>query len=1046
MMLRLLFGTFVVLSLKSASAGVAVAAEPSTSPIDFSRDVFPILRRSCFECHGHEKQEGDLRLDQRAAALKGGASGATFIAGRPDESELLRRVSLPKDDAEVMPARGETLSAREIDVLRRWIAAGAAWPEQVATAKHWSYVPPQRPQLPQNSDPWIRTPVDAFVLDRLRREGLTPSPEADPETLVRRLYLDLIGLPPSPAEVEHFARAYSTSPGLLVSPSPGLAGEKRRPGDKEKAYEELVDALLASPQFGERWARPWLDLARYADSHGFQRDDLRSIWPYRDWVIRALNADMPFDRFTIEQIAGDLLPDATDETRIATGFHRCTTTNVEAGSEPEETRVNQVFDRVNTTGAVWLGTTLECCQCHDHKYDPFSQREYYQLFAYFNNTELEADRTNPKVPGSIAFRGPSMELGDPQVVAQRKVLEADAAKLQAAIDARTKALTAELPTWETRLAPASSTAAQAHVLRPDDIGAEQGSEGTLLEDGSIAYYGEDPPETDVYKYVVRTNLKGIRAIRLEALTDKRLPGEGPGRGDPDRPNFVLNSFEVTAAPADKPGESRRVEFRKATASFSQSRYDAAGAVDDDAKTAWAINPRFHEPHWALFETAEPVGFDGDTILTFRLTQNFGGSRLLGRGRLTALTGNVAGPALPESIAKIIALKPKDRDKKQRAELLEYCFGQDGELTKLRREQTELQRELRKLQPTTTLVMRELDEARPSTVFMRGVYTTPGDAVRPGVPSVLGSLSAESPNDRLALARWLVDRDNPLTARVTVNRWWAELFGHGIVATVEDFGIKGELPTHPELLDWLAVEFMEGEGGSGPAWSMKHLLRQIVLSSTYRQSSRRVGPSATRDDRNLLYSRGPRLRLDAEMIRDNALAIAGLLSRKQFGPPIKPPQPDGLWTKVGGEKYEYVVSPGEEKYRRGLYVVWKRGSPYPSFVNFDASQRTACTVRRSRSNTPLQALTLLNDPVYVEAATALAARIVADQSSGDVADRLSYGFQLCTARSPTAAELKVLKSLYEAQVASHGGDAKAERRAWFDVATALLNLDETITKE
>ncbi len=742
---------------------------------DFGRDVLPILRRSCFECHGAKTQKAKLRLDVRTAAL---THEGVIVPGDAAGSELYRRISLPAGDDEIMPATGKPLSKKETELIRRWIEAGAVWPENIKTNRHWAYEPPTRPALPQveNAD-WARNEVDRFILARLAEEGLSPSPEADRAVLLRRVYLDLTGLPPSPSELDAF-----------------LAD------DAQDAYEKVVERLLSSPQFGERWARPWLDLARYADSHGFQRDDLREIWAYRDWVIKALNADMPFDEFTIEQLAGDLLPQATKEQKIATGFHRCTMTNVEAGSEPEETRTNQVIDRVNTTATVWLGTTLECAQCHDHKFDPFSQKEYYQLFAFFNNTALEAQRTNPKAPGSIQFMGPSMRLSD-EVVERKPV--------------------------------------------------------------------------------------GNRA----------------------------------------------------------------GSAKKRARKAGVESPGAKEP--------------------------------------------------------------------------------------------------------TTLIMQELYQPRLTRVFARGDYHQPAERVEPDVPAVFPPLETGS-RDRLALAKWLVDRRHPLVARVTVNRWWAELFGHGIVETVEDFGVKGLPPTHPELLDWLAVEFMDND------WSMKHVLRTIVTSATYRQSSKVTPELLARDDQNLLYARGPRVRMDAEMIRDNALAIAGLLSKKQFGPPIRPYQPEGLWAKVGGAKVDYQVSPGEDQYRRGIYVVWKRGAPYPSFVNFDATARLACTTKRSRSNTPLQALTLLNDPVYVEAAKALVGRTLCGTPQADLKSRIGYMLRLCVCREPTATEARALARLYEAQLQaaradqsgamalwadmpSVAGVPREELAAWYAVATALLNLDETITK-
>ncbi|MGC1276451.1 MAG: DUF1553 domain-containing protein [Planctomycetaceae bacterium] len=783
---------------------------------DFARDVYPLFKRHCVECHGADVVEGDLRLDDRKAFLAGGASGPLVDADDPAASELLRRVELPADDPEHMPATGDSLSAKEVERLRAWIEAGAKWPDDFDAGKHWAYEAPVRPVPPDVADDgWARNPIDRFVLARLEAEGAKASAEADGYTLIRRVSLDLTGLPPTPEEVDAF----------LADDAPG-------------AYERLVDRLLASPAFGEKWATSWLDVARYADSHGFQRDDLRSVWPYRDWVIGALNSNMPFDRFTIEQLAGDLLPEATPDQLIATGFHRCTTANVEAGSEPEETRVNQVLDRVNTTATVWLGSTLECAQCHDHKYDPFTQRDYYALFAYFNSTEIEAKRSNPKVPGSIKFLGPTMPL-------------------------------------------------------------------------------------------------------------------------PESPEF----------------DERRDELTESLARMEQRIERMKESSDDEKK-----------------------------------------------------------------------MKPllKRRDK--------------------------LAKRLEKLKPPSTLVMQELETPRDTFVFQRGVYTSLGEEVTAATPRVLPP--ADGPADRLTLARWLVSRDNPLTARVVVNRWWLELFGNGLVTTPEDFGVKGAPPTHPELFDWLAVEFMES------VWDRKHVLRLIVTSATYRQSSAVSSELLERDPENTLIARGPRFRLDAETVRDQALAIAGLLSHKQQGPPVRPWQPEGLWTKVGGvaEDKKYVVSPGEDAYRRGVYVVLKRGSPYPSFTTFDATPRLTCTVARDRSNTPLQALVLLNDPVYVEAAMAFAQRIVSETPDAGLDDRLRYAVKACLCRAPSDEELTVLRSLYDDQYESAAREPKRtemllknaavagtadkpaapdpaastatpnELAAWYAVATALLNLDEAITKE
>lgn len=974
------------LHLKSRSlAGLLPAllvaqAAAMAEDIDFARDVYPILQRSCFECHGAEKHKGGLRLDERESAIKGGDSGDTIVKGKPADSELLRRVTLPKEDRDVMPNRGDKLTPQEIERIRAWIAAGAPWPDGVKPAKHWAYVAPMRPHVPQMPNAAGNT-IDAFIRARLQEEKLQPAPAAEPHVLARRLYLDLVGLPPTPDESEAFAKAASV--------------------DLSAAVEHLADHLLASPQFGEKWARQWLDVARYADSHGFQRDDLVDLWPYRDWVIRAFNSDMPFDQFTIEQLAGDLLPNATEQQHIATGFNRCTVCNVEAGTDPEENRVNQVIDRVNTLGMAWLGTTLECTQCHDHKYDPFKQRDYYGLFAFFNNTQMEADRKNPKVPGSIQFLGPYMNVSDAAEQAEAQRLAKEIAATKARI-AQRSAKAASTP-------PRDAAGIKEQVLTPADFDSTGGANHKVLEDGSVLLVG-DPPATDTYTVTVRTPLKNIVGFKLEALTDPALPGMGPGRGDPERTNFVLHTFAVTAAMAGREAEAKPVKLTDARADFSQANWDVSGAIDENAKTGWAIAPQFHKPHWATFRVAESIANENGTTLTFRLVQEFGNARTIGRLRLSAIIGAYPTPAIA----------PKD----------------DPELKRLNARLAELEKAQKALPAMRTLVMNEVAEPRVSTIFRRGDFRNPGDAVEASTPAVLPPLREEGPRNRLTLARWLVSRDNPLTARVIVNRLWAEIFGEGLVSTPEDFGMKGERPSHPELLDWLAVEFMDN------GWSQKKLLREIVTSATYRQSSKATPESMERDPRNRLLARGPRFRLSAEGVRDNALAIAGLLNLKPFGPPIHPPQPDGLWAKVGGQQYDYVVSPGDEQYRRGVYVVIKRASPYPSFVNFDASSRPACRVKRTRSNTPLQALTLLNDPVYVQAAHSFALRIVRERPNAGVDERIDHAFRLALARPPAAAELTTLRRLYDAEFAA---TSKPEE-AWFSVASALLNVDEAITKD
>ncbi len=1038
--------------LPCAFAGVSLAfsslfaaVQPDRAQIDFARDIQPILATRCYDCHGAEKAKAGFRLTSRVNALLGGESGApAIIPGESAKSGLIQRV-LTEDEADVMPQKADRLPAAEVALLKQWIDEGAVWPENV---QHWAYVKPVRPALPHlgATASGALNAIDHFVLARLKREGLSLSPETDRARWLRRVSLDLVGLPPTPDQLVAF-----------------LADD--RAGDA--AYEQVVDRLLASPQYGERWARPWLDLARYADSHGFQRDDLREIWPYRDWVIRALNADMGFDQFTVWQLAGDLLPrnEKMDTAKnldplIATGFHRAAPTNVEAGTDQEEGRVNQVFDRVNTTAAVWLGSTLECAQCHNHKYDPFSQKEYYQLFSFFNHTAQETDFTSPKAKAALKFVGPYLEVPDPAQEPRRKALQTQLTELEEPIRLRTAELLPGFDSWAQTALARSAAAAQLHPLEVTEFESSGGSEHTVQPDGSVLLT-ETAPERDTYKITVRTKLVGITGLKLEALTDDSLPGKGPGRGDAVRSNFVLNNLRVTAAPAG--GAAQPVKFIKATASFSQTGFGVENLLrlDNSTRGGWAIGPQFQRDHWAIFEPEVPLGDPAGTTLTFTLVQNFGMARTIGRVRLSALTGVTGASSQPADVAAALRLAPAERSEKQAAKLRDYYLAQDPVLAELNSKHAKLTAELRAGKGAQTLVMRELGTPRPTAVLKRGSFLEPGEAVEPGVPAVLHAMtSGNSPAtkaSRLELARWLVDSANPLVARVTVNRWWAEFFGRGIVSTLEDFGLKGEAPTHPELLDWLAVEFTER------GWSMKHIHKLIVLSATYRQRSYVTPELLARDDQNKLLARGPRFRLDAEAIRDNALAAAGLLSLKQGGPPVRPYQPPGLWeSKVGGDRVTYDVSAGEDAWRRGVYTVWKRSSPYPSFVNFDATSRTTCTVQRSRSNTPLQALTLLNDPVYVEAAAALARRALTGRPAASDDVRIRFAFQLCLTREPTAAETDLLRKLLEQQRVAHRAkpapretpaapftpppDVSAEEfGAWRAVATALLNLDEMITK-
>ena len=1015
--------------------GIAQFGDQHAAPVSdswsFSRDVFPILQRSCLECHGAKKQEGQLRLDGHQNL----AEGDIIIPKNPDASELIRRITLPRNHEEIMPATGDPLSPKHIAILRQWIAAGAEWPESFEIPKHWSYQIPVQNAPPSSADDnWSRSPLDAFVLEKITAAGLKPSPAAEPALLLRRVCFDLIGLPPTPTEVDAFVQ----------DPS-------------DDRFQQVVDELLKRPQVGEKWARHWLDLARYADSHGFQRDDLRDNWAWRDWVIKALNDDMPFDQFTVEQIAGDLLPDATESQKIATGFHRSAATNVEAGSLPEESRTEQLIDRVNTTSTVWLGSTLECVQCHDHKYDPFTTTDYYSLLAFFNNTAIEADLKNPRQPSSIAFQGPSMEISDPARDRERAPLAEKLTQLEASLAKRRIDLDSTIVEWTAELVSRTTDAPVTHTLGITDFQSLGTTDSFEKQpDGSILLVGTDAPAKDHYTMTAAANLKNVRAFRLDALTHESLPGMGPGRGDSKRANFVLHEFTVSVTRKSEPSP-KLLKFVSATADFSQAKWDVFGAVDGNAESGWAIAPQFSQPHWAVFVLEDSLDVNDGDHLTIELQQDFGNARTLGCFRIAAVTGSIARgdfTSISGEITQLLQRAPSAWTVAERKQLVDFRLESDPSAKRWSRQIAVAKKEIAKLAPDSTLVMVE-QEPRPTFIFERGDYRQRGPGVQPGTPAILHPMPDGPPN-RLTLARWLVDPANPLVARVTVNRWWAEIFGKGLVATLEDFGVKGESPSHPELLDWLAVEFMQN------TWSMKHMLRTIVLSSTYRQSSRIPRELAEADDQNRLLARGPRFRFDAEMIRDNALAVSGLLDLTQFGPPIRPPQPDGLWAKVGGQQYDYVVSEGTQKYRRGIYVVLKRSAPNPSLTTFDASARLACTVQRSRTNTPLQALTLLNDPVYVQAARAFTHRVLSECAAADFRTKLDYAFQLCTSRKPSADERDALTRLFETQSAvfeQRPDDVLRITRdtpsgvkeqphtvaAWYSLTTVLLNLHETITK-
>lgn len=839
----------VAVFFAAALAGVCLqshAAEPAGAKVDFNREIRPILSNQCAKCHGPDPAERKggtvgLRLDTRDDAVSDLGGYAAIVPGHPDKSELIKRV-LSSDEDEHMPPKGsgKQITPREIELLKRWIEQGAEY------AQHWSYVKPVRPAAPEfeNADCRIQNPIDAFVVAKLKELGLQQSPEADRFALLRRVALDLTGLPPSDADIE------------------GVSG---REGEWEKAYLAYVDKLLESPRYGEHWAHAWLDLARYADSAGYADDPPRTVWPYRDYVIRSLNANKPLDVFTIEQIAGDLLPSPSEEQLTATAFHRNTLTNNEGGTQDEEFRNVAVVDRVNTTMAVWMGTTMACAQCHSHKYDPITQQEYFRFFAFFNNTE-DADKKD---------ESPILSQFTKEQVRQKETWQAEIKKLEAALATETPELLAGQKKWE-----------------------------------------EEFPSEEVELLVT--------------------------------PEAIL---KILSTAADKRSEAQQAELKK---------------------------------HY-------------------------------------------------------LAVAPLRRQPRQRL--------------------ATVKKQLADMKPASTVpIMRELAEGkrRVTKLQFRGNYLDLGDEVAPGTPGCFPELPADAKNDRMALAKWLMDENNPLTARVFANRFWEQIFGVGLVATSEEFGSQGDQPSHPELLDWLATELIRLK------WDQKAFLKLLVTSATYRQSSKVTPEMLVRDPDNRLLARGPRVRLSAEMVRDQTLAVAGLLSAKMFGPPVKPPQPTLGLNAAFGSAVDWQASTGDDKFRRALYTTWRRSNPYPSMATFDAPNREVCTLRRDRTNTPLQALVTLNDPVYLEAAQALARRIAAGGS--DPEQRVVFAFRTCLSRPPSDIEVKRIVKLYEQSLVDFLNDESAAKKmatepigaapeganvgelaAWTVVSNVLLNLDEMFMK-
>lgn len=893
-------------------------------------------------------------------------------------------------------------------------SAGVGGAGESASGAHWAYNAPQRPVLPEVQDrDWPVNEIDYFVLQRLEQADLVPTGPADKVTLIRRVTLDLTGLPPTRQQVQAFLDDRS-----------------------DEAYATVVERLLGSEQYGERMAAWWLDLARYADTHGYEGDGPRNIWLYRDWVIDAFHRGLPFDRFTVEQLAGDLLPGATDLQRIATGFHRNTPFCYEAGTDLEQFRVESVVDRVNTTMTVWMGTTMGCAQCHDHKYDPFSQRDYYQLYAFFNNS-AEADASS----GVIATTSPLAR----DAVARHSVRLAE---LREELAAESPELAAEQRRWEQQQVDEK----QWQVISPMSYRSLHGADLRVLKDSSVLVGGKNP-EHDVYELTfslpeLALGARGIGAMGIEVLKHESLPHGGPGRYDGNG-NFALSNLKVEYATSDQPDRWRPVHFSNAVASYEEGGDRVLGVLDDEDLTNWCTN---QSAAHAIFITDQAYVVPAGSILRIVMQHNsqwdFHG---VGRFRWWVATGQIPDDQSPLEAVAVLEVPPEARTPQQRTVLAEYYRVIAPCLEPVRQEIAELETQM---VTASTMVMVERDEPRATHIFHKGSFLDPGEMVEPGVPAAWHAWPENAPFNRLGLARWLMETDNPLVARVTMNRIWALIFGQGIVETSEDLGSQSALPSHPMLLDYLATEFVAA------GWDLQEMQRQIVTSATYRQSSAITPRRLEQDPGNRLFSRGPVFRLDAEMIRDNALAVSGLLTQQLGGPGVYPYQPPGVFEQIHSFTTAWDTSTDGQQYRRALYTWWKRTAPYPSMLTFDAPRRGVCVERRPRTNTPLQALVTLNDPVYVQCAAALGRRMVMEVE-GDAHRRAAFGFELCVARQPTRGELDQLVELYRDNLAIYqrdteaaanligensapGGDL-AEHAAWSVVGNVLLNLDETLTK-
>ncbi|MGL6075680.1 MAG: PSD1 and planctomycete cytochrome C domain-containing protein [Fimbriiglobus sp.] len=1025
-------GLIVVLANTSTPE---VRAEGNPNEVSFEKEILPLFQAKCFSCHDQRKKTADFRLDVRKHAFAGGESKhAAIVAGKPEESELYNRLITDDEDIQ-MPPGGTKIPAAQAAKVKAWIAAGAKWPDSLANEQigptHWAFVSPKRPAVPNTAT----HPIDAFVLARLAKEGLKPAPRADQVTLIRRLSLDLTGLPPTPEEVTAFV-------------------EDKSP----EAYSKLVERLLASPHYGERWGRLWLDAARYADSDGFEKDKPRFVHFYRDYVVNAFNKDLPYDQFVTEQLAGDLLPNPTQDQITATGFLRNSMINEEGGIDPEQFRMEAMFDRMDAIGKSMLGLTLNCAQCHTHKYDPITHDDYYRLFAFLNNSN----------EACVTVYTPKNQLRRAEILRKIGEIEAD--------------LKHKNPDWLDRMAKWAKALPPEPtwiVARPI-LDTSGGQKHTVLADGSVLAEGYAPTKHSVDFPVKLPAGEPITAIRLELLTDPTLPHAGPGRSVTGM--FGLTEFKVNVGGKD-------VKIVGVTSDAEPKEHPLPGMYDDNSKrkrilgpsafaidgkdeTAWTIDigpGRRNVPRKAVFVLEKPIERNAETSVTFKLVQNHGGwnsddNQNMNPGRFrfstTTATDAKADP-LPAGVRAILAKPASEWKATERDALFTAWRTTVAEFKEANFDIESLWKD--HPEGESQLTLSERDMPRTTHLLKRGDFLKPGEKVQPGTPKFLHPMPATTSVNRLSLARWMMDPQSPTTARALVNRLWQTYFGNGLISTPEDLGTQGDLPTHPELLDYLATEFMKPSTPGVKPWSIKHLQRLIVTSQTYQQSSKVSPEMAAKDPSNKLLARGARFRVDGEIVRDIALSAAGLLKLDVGGPPVYPPIPMFLMQPPAsyGPK-SWPETQGPEKYRRSLYVFRFRSVPYPPLQTFDTPVGDTSCVKRTRSNTPLQALVGLNETTFLEAARGLANRAIRHQ--GDDAAKLTYAFRLCVSRTPTAEEQKVLEASLKAERTRFtaenakpilvSGDLKAfpdkttasEAAAWTALARVLLNLDETLTKE